>query len=188
MENGSALSRSPFVGGVIWWEYKRRSERTTEGSRHCSSLSQQSLLGKKNKASLGRQYTGETGSYWTVIDCTLGKSGSLAPCQCKHPQISARQNSISPPLLRNVFRTPEDETIEKARRADRWNHANVAIRPERDSIRPKPATDSAVKEIKKQKRGGGKKKRMPPIVRLYFATPRIPSSRAFQTVNCRTTA
>lgn len=51
-KNGSALSRSPFVGGVIWWEYKRRSERTTEGSRHCSSLSQQSLLGKKIKPAL----------------------------------------------------------------------------------------------------------------------------------------
>lgn len=88
-------------------------ERRKEAGTVVLFLSKVSLA--KNKASLGRQYTGEMGSYWTVIDCTLGKSGSLALCQCKHPQISARQNSIFPTLAKKCcfwvvfFRT-----------ADRW--------------------------------------------------------------------
>lgn len=146
---------------------ERRKEAGTVGL----FLSKVSLA--KNKASLGRQYTGETGSYWTVIDCTLGKSGSLAPCQCKHPQISARQNSISPTFAKCFFlflffsrgRTPEDETIEKAQRVDCWNHANV-IWPEEIQFNQSCNRLCCQAEIKKQKRR--KKKMHAAIVRLIL--------------------
>lgn len=91
---------------LCWWSnmviIQKRDEKNEGRKAARRSFSAKSPW-QKNKAILGRQHTGEMASYWTGIDCTLRKSGSLALCQCKHPQISARRNSIPLPFWKLFF-------------------------------------------------------------------------------------
>lgn len=156
-----------------------------EGRRLCSSLSQQSLLGKKNEAILGRQYTGEMGSYWTSIDCTLRKSGSLALCQCKHPQISARQDSISP-TFQNVFLflflfLSFCVMTEHLRRKQLKSREERIVKLGNHRSQRFKLTNRAIYCEKK------KKKHCTLPWYIYFTHHRVSPSNAFKTVNWRRT-